>query len=166
MLLKTKEIAQREAEMVSEITGIDVSHYFLACVSEDAENANKSIASYVPNVGYNVEYFDLEGIESYIKNAADVYIRTWYEHKKKLEKTVYCVRYENQNGCDDSTETYNTEEEAEAVITEELEAIKESLSNACLYYDYCDYARDDGMTAEIYLPGQDYYARWVRLWKC
>lgn len=166
MLLKTKEIAEREAEMVLEITGEDVSDYFLNCVSEDAENANKSIASYVPNVGYNVEYFDLDGIENYIKNAADVYIRTWYENKKKAEKLVFKVRYEDQNGCEDSTETYNTEEEAEAAIAEELEAIKESLSNACLFYDYCDYARDDGMTTEIYLPGQDYYARWIRLWKC
>ena len=101
MLLKTKEIAEREAEMVLEITGEDVSDYFLNCVSKDAENANKSIASYVPNVGYNVEYFDLEGIESYIKNAADVYIRTWYEDKKqseKLKKRGYRVWYEDNIG--------------------------------------------------------------------
>lgn len=165
MLLKTKEIAQREAEMVSEITGIDVFHYFLVCVSEDAENANKSIASYVPNVGYNVEYFDLDGIERYIKRNADIYIRTWYEEKKKAEKPVYRVRYEDHNGCNDSTETYSTVEEAEAAIAEELETVKRNWSDAELDCDYYSYASDEGLVTEIYTPGQDWYARWVRLWK-
>jgi len=78
MLLTTKEIANKEAQMILDITGDNVFNWFENYVAADAEDAFKSVAPYVPNVGYNVEYYDLGGIKSYIEDMAMTYIRSWY----------------------------------------------------------------------------------------
>ena len=68
------------------------------------------------------------------------------------------VRYEDNILCDGSVEYYNTEQEAEASIDEELENVKEYLQS--LGYDYGDF----GTKTEIWVPGGNEYASWERLW--
>ena len=88
-----------------------------------------------------------------------------YEIKVTETPRVYRVRYEDNNGCNDSTETYDTEDEAEAAIEEEMETVIGAYSKIGLNYNYYDYGTNNGMITEVYVPGQDLYTRWCRLWK-
>ena len=91
MMLETSEIAKRESAMVLELTGQDITDW-LRCVADDAENANKSVADYVPGVGYNVKYFSMDGIKNYIEGMVNTYIRTWYDSEygeNQAETRVY-----------------------------------------------------------------------------
>lgn len=71
----------------------------------------------------------------------------------------YDVKYEDNTGNGDGVESYNTEQEAEAAIQEELENTKEYLQS--LGYDYGDFGRK----TEIWVPNGNEYASWKRLWK-
>ena len=68
----------------------------------------------------------------------------------------YGVRY--TDNCDDSIQYYNTIEEAEKAIEEELENCKEYYQS--LDYDYADF----GAKTEFWGPDSDEYATWERLW--
>lgn len=70
----------------------------------------------------------------------------------------YKVKYTDNTGCGDSIDEYNTIEEAEAAIEEELNNVKEYWQS--LDYDYGDF----GTKTEIWISGGDQYASWERLW--
>lgn len=70
----------------------------------------------------------------------------------------YKVEYTDNTGCDDCIMEFDTEEEAENAIEEELNAIKE-----CHKYDDYDYA-DFGAKTEFWISGSNEYASWERLW--
>jgi len=70
----------------------------------------------------------------------------------------YGVRYTDNIHCDDSVQYYDTIEEAEKAIEEELENCKEYCQS--LDYDYADF----GTKTEFWVPGGDEYATWERLW--
>lgn len=69
----------------------------------------------------------------------------------------YKVKYEDSEGFDEIME-FDTEEEAEQAIEEELENCKEWFQS--LDYDYGDF----GSKTEIWVSGDDQYASWERLW--
>ena len=73
------------------------------------------------------------------------------------------VKYEDNTGGNDSIETYQCEEAAEAAIDEELENVKEYFRGR--EYDYGEFCGKDGLTTEIWVCGGNEYARWIRLWK-
>ena len=70
----------------------------------------------------------------------------------------YKVKYEDNNGNDCILE-FNTEEEAEKFIEEDLGNCKEDYQS--LDYDYANF----GNKTEFWVSGGDEYASWERLWK-
>lgn len=70
----------------------------------------------------------------------------------------YKVKYEDNGGHDDIME-FNTEEEAEKAIEEDLENCKEYCQS--LDYDYADF----GNKTEFWVSGGNEYASWERMWK-
>lgn len=76
-----------------------------------------------------------------------------------MNKDVYKVKYEDNSGNDDGITTYNTEEDAEKAIEEELENCKEWMQSKG--YNYGDFGRK----TEIWIPGGNEYASWERLWQ-
>lgn len=70
----------------------------------------------------------------------------------------YKVKYED-NGGHDCIMEFNTEEEAEKAIEEDLENCKEYCKS--LDYDYADF----GNNTEFWVSGSNEYACWKRLWK-
>lgn len=73
--------------------------------------------------------------------------------EKKFE-----VRYYDNIGCNDCVLVFNSEQEAEIAIENDMRIIADKW--ACHGYDYGDF----GCATEIWIPGSDYYARWERLW--
>lgn len=71
----------------------------------------------------------------------------------------YKVKYEDNSGNDCIME-FDTEEEAEAAIEEDLENCKEYFQS--LDYNYADFRNK----TEFWVSGGDNYASWERLWKC
>lgn len=72
----------------------------------------------------------------------------------------YAVLYEDNAG-NNGTIEYNSAAEAEAAIEEELALVKQEYMNAYGSYDYGDF----GSKTEIWVPGNDPYASWNRLWQ-
>lgn len=72
----------------------------------------------------------------------------------------YKVRRSDNYGMDDEILSFPTEKAAEKMIDEELEVIKDMLED----YDYGEFFYEDGMTTEIWAPGEDVYTSWTRLW--
>ena len=70
----------------------------------------------------------------------------------------YKVRYSDNTSANDWIDEYETEEAAENAIEEELKNCKEYLQS--LGYDYGDF----GNKTEIWVPGDNEYASWERLW--
>lgn len=70
----------------------------------------------------------------------------------------YKVKYEDNTGVDDCIMEFDTEEEAEMVIEEDLENCKEHYQS--LDYDYADF----GNKTEFWVSGGSEYASWERLW--
>lgn len=68
---------------------------------------------------------------------------------------AYRVKYEDWSGNENSIDEYETEEDAEKAIDEEMEHLKE------LFLDY-DYG-DIGKKTEIWTDGEK-WASWTRLW--
>ena len=72
---------------------------------------------------------------------------------------MYKVKYESNTGADDCIMEYNTIEEAEAAIEEDLENFKEYAE--FIGYDYGKF----GSKTEIWALGSNEYASWERLWE-
>ena len=70
----------------------------------------------------------------------------------------YKVKYTDNTGVDDSIIEFNTEEEAERFIEEELNNCKEF--NKDWDYDYGDF----GNTTEFWICDDVEYCSWERLW--
>ena len=70
----------------------------------------------------------------------------------------YKVKYTDNTGVDDYIIEFNTEEEAERYIEEELNLLKEY--NKDYDYDYGDF----GNTTEFWVCDDVEYATWERLW--
>ena len=79
---------------------------------------------------------------------------------------TYKVKYEG-NYEDDSYETYNSIEEAEKSIQEELDGIiPEYEEDGEDSYDYGTENNEYGnLTTEIFQLGGGRYDRWIRMWK-
>lgn len=73
----------------------------------------------------------------------------------------YEIRYGDNFGDNDFTQFFDTEEEAEKFIEEDLQATKQMFEGSD--YDYADF----GTTTEIWEIGGDRYASWERcnFWK-
>ena len=70
----------------------------------------------------------------------------------------YKVEYTDNTGCDNCIMEFDTEEEAESAIEEELNCLKE-------YHKYDDYDYADfGNKTEFWISGSDEYVSWERLW--
>ena len=76
-----------------------------------------------------------------------------------MNEITYKVKYEDNTGNNDGITTYETEEDAEKAIEEELENCKEWMQSKG--YDYVNF----GNKTEIWVPGGNEYASWKRLWK-
>lgn len=87
----------------------------------------------------------------------NMYARRRMSHEHAQRK--YRVRYSDNRGVDDCVVSYNSEEEAEAFIKDDLQNHKDEWANE--EYDYGYF----GSTTEIWIAGSDQYARWERLWK-
>ncbi len=73
----------------------------------------------------------------------------------------YKVKFEDNLGSEDCTETYKTEQEAEDAITEDLNSVKSYFESKGSKARYADF----GTKTEIWESGGDGYASWERLWK-
>ena len=74
---------------------------------------------------------------------------------------AYDVKFVDNLGSEDCIQTFETEQEAEKSIIEDMENVKtyfESRGNAVRCTDF-------GNKTEIWESGQDGYASWERLWK-
>ena len=70
----------------------------------------------------------------------------------------YKVKYTDNTGCNDCIMIYNTKEEAEKTIEEDLENVKRYCQS--LDYDYADF----GSKTEFWVKDSDEYVCWERLW--
>lgn len=75
-----------------------------------------------------------------------------------MTERKYGVRYEDNTGPEDAVSYYDTAEQAEAAIEEELDSVKEWFRGRD--YDYADF----GSKTEIWECGGHEYASWDRLW--
>lgn len=74
---------------------------------------------------------------------------------------MFKVKYEDNSGCSDGINEYETEEAAEKAIEEELDNVKDWFDQTYKDYDYVNF----GTKTEIWVPGGNWYASWDRLWK-
>ena len=80
------------------------------------------------------------------------------------ELKKYQVKYEDNVECGECIDTYNSAEEAEKFIEEQLDNVKDYINS--YDYDYADFGNDYGnTTTEIWCKDGDYYARWIRMWE-
>lgn len=70
----------------------------------------------------------------------------------------YKVKYTDNTGIDNRIMVFNTEEEAENVIEEELNNVKEYYKDRD--YNYADF----GNKTEFWISGDDEYCSWERMW--
>lgn len=75
---------------------------------------------------------------------------------------MYKVIYEDDISVNDDASEFATIEEAEKSIKEEFERVKDFFHN----YKFGDFPNEDGyLVTEIWEPGGDSYAHWIRNYK-
>lgn len=72
----------------------------------------------------------------------------------------YKVKRSSSAGTDDEILGFPNSEAAERMIQEELDVIKDTLDD----YNYGEFFYEDGLTTEIWVPNEDFYTSWTRLW--
>lgn len=77
---------------------------------------------------------------------------------------MYKVLFESNDGSDDCIMEFETVQEAEECIEEQLEEMKEFYEDICVGYDYGDSHYERGLSTEIWEIGGGGYACWTRLW--
>lgn len=75
MLLSTKDTIIKMSEIIAEETGWNFDNLLEKWAIEAEEN-NKSIADYIPSVGYNVTLYNVDKIKAEIIAKAEDYIRS------------------------------------------------------------------------------------------